>query len=104
LVNWNGETAYPAYLAYTYARQTLRDASFRQEITSYPGVRVYEFHRGDRKVWVLWSMDNSVHAVTLPGVPEVIGQWDSASHQYVSGTRSATISIGLAPVYLEWLP
>ena len=58
----------PAYDAFRAARSELQDARLVREIIHYPGVKGYVFDRGDRQVWMMWSLDGADHAVTLPMV------------------------------------
>jgi len=62
-------------------------------------VKGYEFQRGDRRIWVLWSLDGASHLVNLPGVPLAIYHVDGVS---ISPVGSLTVT--LEPLYLEWGP
>jgi len=88
----------PAYHAYHYARQTLRDAKYIGDISEYNGVRGYRFNRGDRQVWILWSFLDSPQWVALPGTPkeayDVYGNFVSIANNQ--------LSIGAKPIYLLW--
>jgi hypothetical protein len=90
----------PAYTAFQFARSELRDASFVREITDYAGVvKGYEFTRGDRRIWVLWSLDGGTHTINLSSVPEAA--WDALG---VSVTPAVSMHVTLNPLYLEWNP
>jgi hypothetical protein len=89
----------PAYTAFQFARSELREATFVQNITTYTGVKGYEFQRGDRRIWVIWSLDGTTHTTTLPGVP--LAAWDALG---ASVTPAASMDITLNPLYLEWTP
>jgi hypothetical protein len=90
----------PAYNAFAFARDELRDSVSLGKITGYPGVSGYQFHRGDRKVWVLWSLDGANHNITLPGVPLDAFDVDGDSKS-VAGTA---LTVTIEPTYLEWPP
>lgn len=89
----------PAYTAYQFSRNELRDAAFVREITEYAGVKGYEFNRRDRRIWLLWSLDGSAHLVALPGTP--LAAWDSLGN---SVAPAGSMTIDLNPLYLEWNP
>ncbi len=94
----------PAYMAYQFSRQELRDANFLDEISSGDlggeiGVKGYKFDRGDRKVWVLWSMDGGIHTVTFVSTP--LAAWDMLG---TGITPASIMEVDLEPLYLEWSP
>jgi hypothetical protein len=86
----------PAYEAYRASRSELQDARLLREITEYTGVKGYGFDRGDRQVWLMWSLDGADHAVTLPFAP--YAALDVFGSPLVA---SSTITVTLAPVYVE---
>jgi hypothetical protein len=90
----------PAYQAFTTSRNALQDASFTSEITSYPGVKGYEFKRGARRVWILWSLDGSNHAISLPGTPLIA--YDVLKNAVT--INGVDLTVTLTPTYLEWNP
>ena len=59
----------PAYYAYKFAAQELDGVSYVGKVTSFPGVKGYEFSKADRHVWLLWSPDGSDITVDLLVVP-----------------------------------
>jgi hypothetical protein len=86
----------PAYTAFKIARRELRDAVFVGEITEYAGVMGYKFQRGNRRIWVLWSLDGNPHSITLSSVP--LAAWDALG---VSVIPASSMNITLNPLYLE---
>jgi len=88
-----------AYTAYSVARRELRDAAFQNTLSLGTGVMGYAFNRGDRRIWVLWSMDGNAHNVNLGGTPVAINDALGASI-----SPSANISVDLKPLFVEWLP
>ena len=89
----------PAYTAFQFSRNELRDATWMRDITEYSGVKGYELQRGDRRIWVLWSLDGATHLINLPGVP--LTAWDALGN---SVTPAASMNVDLNPLYLEWSP
>jgi hypothetical protein len=87
-----------AFFAYLTARESLQGAVNGHQINNYPGVKGYEFTRGGRTVWLIWSGDGATHAITLPSKP--------ASARDVLGTPvsvpGTSLSVSLTPTYLEW--
>ncbi len=86
----------PAYEAFRAARSELQDARLVREITEYAAVKGYAFDRGDRQVWVMWSLDGAEHVVTLPFTPYAV-------FDVVGGSLavSSTMTVTLSPVYVE---
>ena len=93
-----------AYYAYQFARSELADASFVGDIGSadiggVSGVKGYKFNRGDRTIWLLWSLDGATHLISLSGLP--LAAWDALGN---SVTPAASMNVDLIPLYLEWSP
>jgi hypothetical protein len=89
----------PAYTAFQFARSELRDATWLRDITEYTSVKGYEFQRGDRRIWVLWSLDGNTYSINLFGAP--LAAWDALG---ISVSSAASMNISLNPLYLEWNP
>ena len=62
----------PAYYAYRTLRSELVHAKFSSRITDYSGVSVYEFTRGFKRIWVVWSLDGKNKTITLPSTPSKV--------------------------------
>jgi hypothetical protein len=95
----------PMYDAFVFARNELENARLIRTITDYQAnanVSGYEFDRGDIVVWVLWSTDLSNHSIDLPGTPRAVYTWAPDDGPYVSASPSASLNVGVFPVYLEW--
>ncbi len=91
--------ALPAFNAFKFASMELRGVQPIGEITEYPGVKGYEFNRGDRRIRILWSLDGMVHPITLPRVPLAV--------YHVEGTPitpTNSLNVTLEPQYLEQSP
>jgi hypothetical protein len=89
----------PAYTALQFSLSELLNAAWLRDVTEYPGVKGYEFQRGDRRIWVLWSLDGASHPINLPGVP--LAAWDALGN---SVSPAASMNVSLNPLYLEWNP
>jgi len=90
----------PAYTAIQFARNELRDAALVREITEYAGVKGYEFNRGDRRIWLLWSQDGISHPITISPAPLVACDIQGLCSTY----PSLPLLVTLNPVYLEFNP
>jgi hypothetical protein len=94
----------PAYKALLFSRKKLGDAKFIGDITpteigGISGVKGYKFQRGDRRVWLLWSLDGIPHEISVAVKP--IRGWDALG---VSILPLATMTVSVKPLYLEWSP
>jgi hypothetical protein len=87
----------PAYTALQFARTELREATWVSDITTYSGLKGYEFNRGDRRIWVIWSLDGNTHSVSLSSEPMAV--WDALGN---SRTPAAVMNVTFKPLYLEW--
>ena len=63
LLNKNQTTL--AYKAYQVWSQQIKDMQFVAENTAVLGVKIYEFKRGDKRVWVAWSNDGSLRPINV---------------------------------------
>lgn len=95
----SGLNKLPAYDALQFARQEIRAATFVQEITSYSGVKGYELDRGDRLIWVIWSLDGNDHSLRLRSMPSAI--YDSFGTA-VSASNPLDLNFADGPLYIEW--
>jgi hypothetical protein len=92
-------TPLPAYTTFQFSSSELRNSIWVRDITEYTGVKGYQFNRGDRQIWVLWSSDGNSHSISLPGVPLAV--------YHVNGTSippAGSISVTHEPLYFEWNP
>lgn len=115
---YNAETNQPtpAYNAYNFARQQMNWVHTANQIGPAPYVSGYELLRNDRKIWVLWyfggnPVDGTAStAVNLPAMPVVVWRWvDWGSGLPNAGTyqpaaTGLSLSIGRAPVFIEFTP
>jgi hypothetical protein len=94
----------PAYTAYQFSRQELRDADFLAEVSSVDlggelGVKGYKFDRGDHKIWVLWSQDGDIHTIDLSSIP--LAAWNMMGEAIAI---DSVMEVTIEPMYLEWSP
>jgi hypothetical protein len=94
----------PAYTAFKFARSELGEVAFTGVITaadigSVSGVNGYKFQSGDRRIWVLWSLDGNQHLVSLASTP--MAAWDALGN---SISPAASMNVTFSPLYLEWNP
>jgi hypothetical protein len=95
----NDLTYTDAFWAFQTAKNSLRDSDSFGKISE-SGVAGYKFDRGDRIIWLVWSLDGSTHTFSLPSEP--IAAWDVLNNPVpVTGS---TMQVGMEPIYLEWLP
>ena len=99
LINPNNTTL-PAYTAYQFSSGELRNSYWVRDLTSYSGVKGFEFNRTDKRIWVLWSLDGNSHSVDLGATPLAIYHVNGA--KITPPTRNITVT--LEPVYIEWNP
>ena len=91
----------PAFKTYKFTASSLKDAVFNREITEFPDVMGYEFDRGDRLVWVLWSLDGNDQPITLLGTP--LSVYEIATDgSPTSLSPSTSLNVTLAPLFVEW--
>jgi hypothetical protein len=94
-----------AYTAFQVARSELRDSTLAgvlspSDIGGSTVVKGYKFNRGDRRVWVVWSLDGSSHSIT-PNLGTPLAVVDALGNTVMP---SSTITVDLKPLYLEWGP
>jgi len=89
-----------AFWAFQTAKNSLGAPSWSRDIDEYPGVAGYEFDRGDRIIWLLWSLDDKPVWVSLPSEP--FAAWDVLN--YPVPVTGRYLQVGMEPIYLEWLP
>lgn len=90
-------TPLPAYDAYRFNADLLKDAQYIRKLEDYEGVAGYEFERDGETLWVLWSLDAGDHRITLSENPSAV--YD------VYGTPLAfgnSLLVTLSPVYVIW--
>jgi hypothetical protein len=104
LEGWNGTNLIdaagkpvPAYTALQVASANLGKATFVGNKTDYPGVWVYEFTNGGKRLWVAWSPDGQPKLMTLPRAPT--RAFDALGKRI---TPAAQMTVDANPIYMEW--
>jgi hypothetical protein len=88
------------YTAFQFSRAELIDSVFLRDITEFSGVKGFELNRGDRRVWVLWSLNGTSYLVTPSQAPI-----KACTVQGVcTANPSLPIPVTLEPIYLEFNP
>ena len=93
-------TPRPAYTAFAFARATLQDASFVQEITTNPDMNAFQFALDGKKIWVVWSKSGAVETIQLPSTPDNV--WNSLGQPI--NLSGLALSVGRNPRYVIWNP
>lgn len=91
-------TKQPAYMAYQFASQIIGGAKFFTEISDHHDIKILEFNRGDRQIWLLWSKDGNDHIIQLPKEP--LESWDALGNPIAAGT---SIVVTPKPLYILWV-
>lgn len=92
-------TPTPAYHALKFSQSKLYNAQFLRKLVQFSGVTGYEFEVGNRRLWLVWSLDGASHSITISG--------NLIAAYHVNGdpwTVSSPIMIGVEPMYIEWSP
>lgn len=97
LVNKLGQH-YPAYQAFMFVSDKLREASLKSVINSYNDVRGYEFVHNGKRTWVLWSMQEEATTITLPEKP--IAVYDVLGLPITVNTE---LAVTVSPIYIDWI-
>ena len=87
----------PAYTALQFSRSELRNATWVRDVNEYTGVKGVEFQRGDRRIWVLWSLDGAEHGISLDASPRAV--FDVFGITFLASNQ---LTITLEPIYIEW--
>ncbi|MEA3439389.1 MAG: hypothetical protein U9R58_03825 [Chloroflexota bacterium] len=100
----NNMIPYPAYYAYSFTSRMLGEMKSWHELSLGSGLWAYEFELPGRHVWVVWSQDGNQHTINLSEVPNAAWEWDRVSNAYESALIATSYSVGVAPIFLEWVP
>jgi len=93
-------SAKPAYEAYKFAYQKLRDVVFLRTLAN-DEIMGYEYQMGNRKLWVIWTIDGEDHPITLPKEPVLINKVgpDGIAVQIAN---TVSLTVGLSPYFIEF--
>jgi hypothetical protein len=94
-----GNTPNQAYQAFVASVERLSGAQNASTLDLPTGLMGVAYDRQGVKGWIVWAVDDGVHSLALPQVPDQV--YD------VFGESLATsnpLDVGVAPVYIEWSP
>ncbi|MCK4820140.1 hypothetical protein KA005_30525, partial [bacterium] len=90
----------PAYFALQFLTDELIGATYFDQILKYDQVSGFEFTKGEKRIWVLWSTDEMPHIITLDQIPNII--FDKYGNQLdLSPNNEVQV---MSPIYLEFSP
>jgi hypothetical protein len=89
----------PAYDAFLFGADMLKEAVFTRALDIEEGVRGYEYIKGDQRLWIIWSIDEQVHHINNPS--QSVETWDVFGNVLPVGGE---LVVGIAPVYVTWSP
>jgi hypothetical protein len=90
----------PAYYALQFLTRKLSGAVYSGQTKSIDQVRIYEFIKEDKRIWVLWSADEKQYMMTLNQAPKIV--FDKYGNQ-LSFSHTNEILVN-SPMYLEFSP
>lgn len=94
----------PAFNAYEFTAQMLGGASSGQEISLGTGVKVVEIAHRTGKVWVAWSLNDTLRTITIPAGVTDVWKWNSVNSSYELVSFGATLDLNFAPVFIKFQP
>ncbi len=90
----------PAYNSLWFLTRELYGAVYSQQITSYPGLRIYEFQSTTvKRIWVVWAPDQQAHTFDLPS--GTTAALDKYGVPIAPVNNQITVN---SPVYVEIVP
>jgi len=91
----------PAYNAYKAANAILSYASYARRVNDDPNFVIHEVNKMGKKIWIVWTVDNQAHTLTLPAVPQAVTVLDALGNP-TAGTPGATITLDIAPAIIQF--
>jgi hypothetical protein len=93
----------PAYYSFQFMAEELRNADFIEKVglyyDDYPFLRVYEFNKSGKLIWVMWASDEQPSSITLPD--ETTKVFDKYGDDITPANGQIAIN---SPVYVELTP
>ena len=88
-------------MAFQFAQSELHDVTYtsvlnNSDIGGTFRLNGYKFLRDDRHIWVLWSLDGTIHSIDFRNAP--LTAWDALG---ASITTTNLLEISLEPIYLN---
>jgi len=87
----------PAMLAYRTTMSQLNGATFMREVTDYPGIKVFEFVNGSRKIWAAWTLNGEPQSIALPSRPNKVTMLNGNED-----ARDQLNSVSFSVRFFEW--
>jgi hypothetical protein len=93
----------PAYYSFQFMAEELRNADYIQRIllyySQYPFLRVYEFNKSGKRIWVMWASDEQPSSITLPN------ETTKVFNKYGEDITPTDLQITVkSPIYVELIP
>ena len=93
----------PSYYSFQFMAEELHNADYIQRMwlyyDQYPFLRVYEFNKSGKRIWVMWASDEQPSSITLPS--ETTKVFDKYGEDITPLDRQITVN---SPIYLELTP
>jgi hypothetical protein len=91
-----------AYQAYQFTANELDGAHYQGPVDGYEGVMGYQFTNKGKAIWLVWSLDQETHQITLPVAYQAA--FDVFGEPVVDdGLSSKEVEVSIAPVFIEWV-
>jgi hypothetical protein len=98
LVGEDSNNPKPAYKAYKFMIQKLKDMAYTGPVAMHEGIQGYAFKDGNRETWVLWSIDEEDYTIDIP--EDVTAIFDKFGDEISMQETTMMIS---SPVYMEFI-
>jgi hypothetical protein len=93
----------PAYNSFQFMAEELRNANYIGKVwlyySQYPLLRVYEFKKSGKRIWVIWASDEQPSSIKLPG--ETTKVFDKYGDDITPANGQITVK---SPIYVELTP
>ena len=95
----------PAYYSFQFMAEELRNASYVRKVglyySQYPFLRVYEFKKNGKRIWVIWASDEQPSSIILPGPGGTTKVFDKYGDDITPANGQITVK---SPIYVELTP
>jgi hypothetical protein len=92
------DPVYPAFYAARFASHEIGVTTGGRDL-SWSSFFIYELNTAKGRTWLVWSKDAATHSLSLNPLPSAA--YDTFGNPLAVSSK---MSIGVAPVYLEWDP
>lgn len=109
LTGWRGSglvdqnlTPTSAYEAYQFIASELDGAQYQGPVDEYEGVMGYKFTNKGKAIWLVWSLDQESHKITLPVAYQAA--YDVFGNPVADDSLSSKeLEVSISPVFIEWV-